>query len=154
MSIKAFRGDYRFLSNFWIAPFEYNFGEWGTFKVKTVEHGYQALKARDQKDFLNIIQMSSAKETKIEGKIIKLRKDWDTVKLELMFGLVKAKFESTPFLKQELIATYPERLIEGNTWGDIYWGVDTKLGGENHLGIILMAIREGFIKKECPEMLV
>ena len=34
-------------------------------------------------------------------------------------------------------------LIEGNTWGDIYWGMSNNFG-ENKLGIILMKIRTYF----------
>ena len=34
-------------------------------------------------------------------------------------------------------------LEEGNTWHDTFWGVDAKTGeGQNHLGKILMKIRE------------
>ena len=34
------------------------------------------------------------------------------------------------------------KLVEGNYWKDTFWGVDEKLGGKNHLGRILMEIRE------------
>lgn len=34
------------------------------------------------------------------------------------------------------------QIVEGNTWGDAFWGVDSRTGeGENHLGQILMQVR-------------
>jgi hypothetical protein len=34
-------------------------------------------------------------------------------------------------------------LVEGNRWGDQFWGVDLRTGlGENHLGKILMKVRD------------
>ena len=46
-------------------------------------------------------------------------------------------------LKQRLLATGDKRLVEGNTWGDTFWGVDLRSGrGENQLGRILMRVRE------------
>lgn len=35
-----------------------------------------------------------------------------------------------------------EELVEGNNWNDTYWGV-CKGVGENHLGKILIRIRDG-----------
>jgi predicted NAD-dependent protein-ADP-ribosyltransferase YbiA (DUF1768 family) len=63
-----------------------------------------------------------------------------------MKQLLKLKFNN-PDLQQKLIATYPEELIEGNYWHDTYWGVCEGVG-ENHLGKLLMEIRnELYIEK-------
>ena len=60
-----------------------------------------------------------------------------------MTGIVRDKFTRNPELKRLLLATGDAVLIEGNTWGDRFWGVDKRTGkGENHLGLILMDIRE------------
>ncbi len=54
-----------------------------------------------------------------------------------------AKFTQNPDLLSKLLATGDAELIEGNTWGDRVWGVDLYRGaGENHLGKILMRIRD------------
>ena len=45
-----------------------------------------------------------------------------------------------PELREKLLATGNEELIEGNWWGDTYWGV-CKGKGENNLGKSLMKIR-------------
>ncbi len=40
-----------------------------------------------------------------------------------------------------LLATGSAELIEGNDWGDDYWGRATPQG-KNHLGVVLMQVRE------------
>ena len=48
---------------------------------------------------------------------------------------------SDPVLRDKLMATGNCQLIEGNTWGDRYWGVCDGVG-QNHLGRLLMEIRD------------
>ena len=146
--VKEFSGEYRFLSNFWEAPIEHDFGSWGILKMRTVEHGYQAMKAINKKDFLTILQLPTPSEAKKMGREVKVRKDWDKVKDNVMMRLVRAKFDGNSMLKDMLVATHPDMLIEGNEWGDTYWGVDKKYGGENMLGRILMAIRDDYVSEK------
>lgn len=56
-----------------------------------------------------------------------------------MSEIITAKFTQFPQLRIKLMNTAPAVLIEGNSWGDTYWEVDST--GENHLGIILMQLR-------------
>lgn len=56
-----------------------------------------------------------------------------------MKDLVRQKFQH-PELKKKLLKTKNATLIEGNTWGDVYWGVCNGVG-ENNLGKILMETR-------------
>ncbi len=51
---------------------------------------------------------------------------------------------SKEFLQSfKLLATGARKLVEGNTWKNVFWGVDLRTGeGENHLGQILMQVRE------------
>ena len=46
-----------------------------------------------------------------------------------------------PKLRLALIATGDSILIEGNTWGDQFWG-QVSGNGKNQLGLILMDIRK------------
>uniref|UniRef100_UPI00345E83CD NADAR domain-containing protein n=1 Tax=uncultured Duncaniella sp. TaxID=2768039 RepID=UPI00345E83CD len=46
-----------------------------------------------------------------------------------------------PALAEKLIATGDAELVEGNYWHDTVWGVCDGVG-ENHLGKILMRVRE------------
>lgn len=94
---------------------------------------------------------SVSDESKRLGRKVDLRTDWDLVKLDVMRRVVRAKFEQHPNLAQYLIDTGDAELIEGNTWHDVYWGVDLKTDeGENHLGKILMALRQEFRENGLP----
>jgi predicted NAD-dependent protein-ADP-ribosyltransferase YbiA (DUF1768 family) len=59
-----------------------------------------------------------------------------------MTEIVGEKFNQNPELKEKLLATKDIELVEGNHWHDTYWGVCNGVG-ENHLGKILMAYRDG-----------
>ena len=77
------------------------------------------------------------------GRMVQLRSDWEQVKLPVMERLVWTKFYSDEELAEKLIATDFALLVEGNDWGDKYWGKvpDANGEGENHLGKILMRVR-------------
>ena len=57
-----------------------------------------------------------------------------------MRDLLRQKFAREP-LRSQLLATGEAKLIEGNHWGDTFWGV-CRGQGENHLGMLLMKARE------------
>lgn len=85
-------------------------------------------------------------ESKHLGRKIKIKKDWDNIKDQIMYEIVKAKF-SNPFLAKKLINTGDEILCEGNYWHDNYWGACNcpnckLLPRKNMLGQILMRVRE------------
>jgi len=91
-----------------------------------------------------IAHVSTPGQVKRFGRTLKLRKDWDNVKLEVMEWCLREKFKDEK-LKEMLLQTGDEELIEGNYWHDVVWGVCTcqKCGnkGENNLGKLLMKIR-------------
>ena len=58
-----------------------------------------------------------------------------------MYEIVKDKFSRNPELRVKLLNTGDIELIEGNYWGDTFWGVCNGKG-ENHLGKILMRVRK------------
>lgn len=62
------------------------------------------------------------------------------MKLGVMLELVQKKFHPI-FMQNRLLATDNAELVEGNYWGDRFWGV-CKGEGENHLGKILMRVRK------------
>lgn len=145
--ITSFRGEYRFLSNFW--PVDVPVVWWPTgkmFVTTTVEHAYQACKARDFEDFKRVLEAPSPQRAKSLGRHVRMRPEWDYLKLGIMTKFLHWKF-SRPDLAAKLQATYPAQLIEGNWWGDRFWGV-YKGVGENHLGKLLMSIRDAKIE-EC-----
>lgn len=134
--IDKFDGEFHFLSNFHTSYILYDGIVW-----PTVEHAYQAMKTLDENQRMNILEANSPSEAKKLGRCVTMRVDWDDIKLEIMEELVREKFESKPKLAEKLLATEDIEIVEGNTWGDTFWGV-CKGVGENHLGKILMKIRD------------
>lgn len=71
---------------------------------------------------------------------------WDAVKCDVMYSLLQVKFgKCNQDLQLKLLETGDAQLIEGNTWGDSFWGcveVEGKWSGQNHLGRLLMDMRE------------
>jgi ribA/ribD-fused uncharacterized protein len=134
--IDSFRDEYRWLSNFWHAPFQV-----GPYVWPTVEHYYQAQKSLDLEWQKKIRGTIKPGKTKRLGKTVKLRDDWDDVKLEVMREAVWAKFNQNGDLAKRLVETGNAELAEGNQWGDRFWG-EFQGEGENHLGKILMKTRE------------
>jgi ribA/ribD-fused uncharacterized protein len=137
MKINSFRGEYRFLSNFW--PVAVHYEGW---EFPTVEHAYQAAKTVVPEERGEIQQQTTPGRAKKLGSKVTIRLDWDSVKVDIMLNLLRQKF-ADPLLKPRLLATGDAELVEGNTWGDTYWGVDLRYNiGENHLGKLLMQVRE------------
>lgn len=133
--ISTFRGQYFFLSNFYTCNLEY-----GGLTFNNVEAAFQAQKCvndEQKKMFTNI----SGAEAKRLGRRVTLRSDWENVKVGIMKELVMQKFIQNPELKKLLMNTGDEKLVEGNTWGDSFWGVDSRRGGRNMLGKILEEVR-------------
>lgn len=74
------------------------------------------------------------------GRRFPLRGDWFSVRVSVMKALVLKKFLDHPDLKEQLLATGSQELVEENYWGDTFWGVCRGVG-KNHLGKILMEVR-------------
>jgi hypothetical protein len=139
-TIDSFEGEYRFLSNFYFSPLKL-----GGIIYPTVEHAFQAGKTKDKNERMEISLLNTPGEAKRAGRKVKLREDWEQIKLEVMEFLVRLKFENYLDLKDKLLATGDAELIEGNWWNDRFWGV-CKGKGENNLGKILMKIRSELLK--------
>ena len=137
--INKFFGEYRFLSNFYPCKIVLD-----NIEFPSVEHAYVASKSLDENFRREVASIAKPGDVKKIGKKVKLREDWESVKLFIMEYLVRQKFSNDP-LKTKLIYTYPRELIEGNTWGDTFWGQCNGVG-QNHLGKILMKVREELIR--------
>jgi len=137
--VKGFFGDFRWLSNFWLAEVVYDGASY-----PCTEAAYQAAKTTD----LNLRQQFqvgsgvTGRKAKVLGYKLLLRSDWEDVKLQVMYDVCWDKFTRHEDLRELLLMTGDAHLEEMNTWGDTFWGVCDGVG-ENHLGRILMRIREG-----------
>ena len=135
MKIDSFSGEYEFLSNFANSKVEYE-----GIHYPTVEHAFQAAKTTDDEERKAIYEKNTPGQAKRAGRRVKLRPCWDNMRRTVMYELVLKKFTDEP-LRSKLMGTGGAELIEGNTWGDKFWGVcDGE--GENNLGRILMKVRE------------
>lgn len=130
---------YRFLSNFYMAPVL-----WEGITYPSSEHAYQAAKTLDPIARRLLANLETAGEVKRAGRRVKMREDWDDVKISVMEDIVRLKFEQHPGLAEKLLSTGDAELIEGNTWGDRFWGVVDGVG-ENNLGKVLMKVRDEFV---------
>jgi ribA/ribD-fused uncharacterized protein len=135
--IDRFRGKYSFLSNFYPAEVEIQ----GQGRFPTTEHAYQFLKVhRPRESERAYIMGLDPVGVKRWARTVEARADWDQIKDAVMLRVVYAKFTQHQNLRDKLCATGTEDLVEGNHWGDTYWGVCEGVG-ENKLGKILMQVR-------------
>lgn len=135
MSIESFRGDHAFLSNFYVHPLVV-----GRHRYHSVEQYFQSRKCALREDWDAVMATSFPAQAKRVGRRVVLREDWEAVKLYVMRRALTCKFREDNPLGQRLIDTGHHALVEGNSWGDDYWGV-TEDGGQNWLGFLLMARR-------------
>lgn len=133
--IDKFRGEYRFLSNFYSAKTLYEGIEY-----PSSEHAFQAAKTTDLRWRRLIAALETPAEAKRMGNRVPLRSDWEEVRIDVMRKVIKSKFSDTELMKK-LKATGDAELIEGNTWRDFFWGICNGRG-KNWLGKILMEIRK------------
>ena len=143
MIIDSFRGEFSYLSNF----SNHGFTDKNGYYWKTVEHYYQAQKATNRVDKLKVKEANTPGQAKKIGSKIKLRKDWNNVKVDVMREALYMKFDQNFDIRRNLVTTQGYELIEGNTWGDDWWGV-YKGKGLNVLGKLLMEIRDQIIREE------
>lgn len=156
--IEEFQGDYAFLSNFWPWHGREHVGDpivisYEGINYPSTEHAFQAAKTDNKRLKLTISKTSTPGYAKQLGRNVILVKNWDAMKVDVMETLLRLKFFSrenwSEALLLKLLETHPERLQEGNYWGDDFWGkVKKEIGrnediweGENHLGKLLMKLR-------------
>ena len=109
----------------------------------TSEHCFQAQKFHDEthREAIRTTQspMDAAKMGRDRTK--RLREDWESIKDDVMYRVVLAKFSQHPGIRSELLSTGDASLVE-HTKNDSYWGDGGDGSGKNMLGQILMRVRE------------
>lgn len=134
--IRRFFGVNRFLSNF----YPVSIAHWGL-NFYHVEGAYVAGKTTDDNIRKHIASVSCPREVKHLGQKIKIREDWANVRVPLMEILLRKKFSRGSSLALKLLSTGQVQLVEGNHWGDTFWG-ECHGFGENQLGKLLMRVRD------------
>jgi len=140
--IDDFRGEYSWLSNFHSVDIVLD-GK----VYPTTEHAFQAAKTYDKKDREKIRTCGRPSNAKKLGRKVDMSPDWESGRrLSVMEDITRQKFQNEE-LRERLLATGTQDLVEGNTWGDCYWGV-CRGRGKNNLGKILMKIRSELRSEE------
>ena len=135
--------EHRWLSNMTYVDITYD-----GIRFPSTENFYQAMKYQDKIVRVNVATLKphEAKAYSRANKMTSLV--FEEKKLEIMEYAQKQKYSKEPF-KSKLLATGDVLLEEGNWCGDKFWGVDIKTRqGENHLGKIIMKIRDQLKQEE------
>lgn len=131
--IYHFDEEYHFLSNFFEQPVTVD-----GYSFQNGESAFQGFK--DMNRIHEFAELKPGKAKRL-GRKVSLRSDWEEIKVDVMKNVVFSKFSQNEELKKQLLETNDRLLIEGNWWGDTTWGVSGGKG-KNHLGEILMKVRE------------
>lgn len=130
--------DHGWCSNFAPYPIKLGGRVW-----PTSEHYFQAQKFEESSVQEAVRQTRSPMLAARMGRDrkLKLRRDWDSIKVSIMRDAVRAKFSQHKDLAQLLLATGDAKLVE-HTDQDDYWGDGGDGSGKNMLGRILMEVRQ------------
>jgi ribA/ribD-fused uncharacterized protein len=128
--------DFGWLSNFSRHAIEMDGKSW-----PTVEHYYQAMKATSTVAQDSIRLADTPGSAKRLGKQVAMRPDWEQVKMEIMKNALIAKFTQHPELRDKLMETGYDELVEDSPI-DWEWGCGSDGRGENKLGKLLMEVRQ------------
>lgn len=109
----------------------------------TVEHYFQACKFSDDAYRERIRRAKLPKDAKTLGRTraLPIAPDWDTRREGVMLAAIRCKFSTHQPLREMLLGTGDEELIE-NAPSDFYWGAGRTGTGQNKLGKILMRVRD------------
>ena len=135
-NITEFKGEYLFLSNFYLSEVEYN----GLF-FQNAEAAFQSSKFKNKNIRKKFSKMNPIQAKLVGKKIEATTENWEELKFDIMEKICYNKFTSNKVLKNKLLETKNKELINNNTRGDTIWGISNGVG-ENYLGKILMKIRE------------
>lgn len=112
----------------------------------TVEHYYQAQKFVGTADTA-LIPLIHGAQTPEDAAALgrdrtrQVRPDWEQVKTQVMREAVLKKFLTHTDIGAILLSTKDQLIVE-NSPSDYYWGCGADKAGHNHLGKILMSVRQ------------
>ncbi|MCA9720493.1 MAG: NADAR family protein [Myxococcales bacterium] len=108
----------------------------------TTEHYFQAMKFKDRAHQGEIRRANGPMLAARMGRDRKrpLRRDWESVKDQVMYRALQAKFTQHEELRALLLSTGEAKLIE-HTRNDRYWADGGDGRGKNRLGVLLMRLR-------------
>ncbi|MFJ3631700.1 NADAR domain-containing protein [Streptomyces sp. NPDC090112] len=118
------------------APFTYEGRDY-----PTVSHAYWALSAADPADHDRIRVAATADRARELAGAAARRADWSGVRLAVMAGLLRAKFDQHPRLADVLLATGDAPILHIGTSEAPFWRDGGTRGGRNWSGRLLELVR-------------
>lgn len=82
-----------------------------------------------------------------------VRADWDSAKIDIMYGALKCKFSTYPHLEAMLCSTAGSVLVEASPH-DLFWGGGREGEGLNYLGRLLMQLRTEILEESSKTSVV
>ena len=124
-------------SNFSKHPIILKSREW-----KTTEHYFQAQKfaGTEHEEAVRACKGPWTAAEMGRRRDLPLRADWEQVKEEIMREALWAKVEQYPLIRDLLLSTGDNELVE-HTANDSYWADGGDGSGKNRLGVLWMKIR-------------
>ena len=126
-------------TNFYLAPIDLDGKTW-----PTTEHYFQAQKfigTSFPEVIRNFERPRQAFDLSRNPTVSRWRRnDWEDIKIDIMRKALLAKFTQHKHLRQLLLRTGDNMLIEHTPY-DKFWGDGGDGTGDNHLGLLLMEIR-------------
>lgn len=112
----------------------------------TNEHFFAAMKTTDKRLWPKFADCSTPLKAKKMGRSVKLRPDWEQIKISVMVTGLLCKFLQNERLLAQLVDTYPKVLHEDSPYDQI-WG--SRNGGLDLLGKCLVQVREHLRVHKC-----
>jgi hypothetical protein len=129
--------EYGWMSNFYESPITIDGNTY-----PTTEHYFQACKMTDNKDHNTILSCKTPHLAAKLGRTMKMRDNWNEMRISVMLKALLAKFHQHPNLFVLLVNTGNAKLVE-HTTNDSYWGDGGTGIGCNMLGKLLEYVRYG-----------
>lgn len=147
MTIKFYKSvpPYGYMNNFCKASM-FIYGRWW----RNVEAAYQAQKTTVADEYDSIWICPTPRMARDMGQKVTMRPDWNDVKITVMYECVLAKFTQNHELREQLLSTGDEDIVEDSPV-DSFWGCGVDGAGKNHLGKILVQVREDLRKYQINE---
>lgn len=141
-TINNFKGAFDFLSNRYPCRVF-----WEGMEYRSAEAAFRASKCKDEKE-RKVFAGCSTDKAVLKGKDLMPYPGWEDAQINIMESILQAKFEQNPTLMQKLAETGNRILLNGNNKQETFWGIDLySWAGENHLGRIIMNIRDKEINR-------
>lgn len=116
---------------------------WEGINFDTSEAAYHWEKFPDNEAIRNGIRNASSAHAALKLATYyknERRSDWDSVKVDIMREILRAKTRQHEYVHRKLLDTGDRTLIE-DSWRDDFWGWGPNKDGQNMLGKLWMEIR-------------